>query len=90
MPNPDNYTISFAADGTFAGKNDCNQIAGTYTTSGSDGLTIVLGPSTLVACPEGSMDAIYLAGLAATKSYAISGNELTLTLAEDATMTFNS
>jgi heat shock protein HslJ len=90
VPSPDSYTITFNADGTFAGKNDCNQIAGTYTTSGSNGLTIVPGPSTLVACPEGSMDVLYLAGLSATQSYAISGNELTLTLAEEATMTFNS
>lgn len=86
VPNPENYTITFANDGTYTGKADCNNIAGAYTTSGST-LTIKPGPSTLMACPDGSMDALFTAGLLATKSYAIANNELTLTTA-DGTMTF--
>ncbi len=40
-----NYTINFAASGgTFSAKADCNQVAGTYTTSGSDGITITPDP----------------------------------------------
>src|SRR3954451_4162743 len=34
------YTITFASDLTFRGTADCEQIAGTYKTSGSNGLTI--------------------------------------------------
>ena len=48
------YTITFNTDGTFNAEADCNAVAGTYKTSGSN-LTITLGPSTLVACPEGSL-----------------------------------
>lgn len=88
VPDPENYTILFNTDGTYSGKADCNQMNGSYTVSGSN-LTITPGAMTLAACPEGSMDTLYLAGLAATKSYAISGTELTLTLADEGTMTFN-
>ncbi len=86
-PDPENYTITFATDGTFSAKVDCNQVAGTYTTSGGS-MTIVPGPSTLVACPEGSAADIYLAILAGTTSYAINGSELVLTTA-DGTATFS-
>ena len=48
-----NYTIEFKSDGTFNAKADCNQLAGTYTTTGSGGLTIVPGPMTLAAVPRG-------------------------------------
>lgn len=85
-PNPENYTITFNKDGTYNGKADCNTIAGSYTTSGSS-LTIAPGPSTLMACPDGSLDALYTAGLLATQSYAIANGELTLTT-KDGTMTF--
>lgn len=85
-PDPENYTITFANDGTYSGKADCNNIAGTYTASGST-LTIKPGPSTMAACPEGSQDAFYVAGLLATQSYAITNGELVLTTT-DGTMTF--
>ena len=83
-----NYTIEFKSDGTFAAKADCNQVSGNYTTGSSGALTIVPGPSTLVACPEGSLADLYMAGLAGTKSYAITNNQLVLTTA-DGTMTFD-
>jgi heat shock protein HslJ len=86
-PDPENYTVEFNSDGTFSAKVDCNQVAGSYTTSGSD-LTIVPGPSTLVACPEGSAADIYLAILAGTTSYQIEGGQLVLTTA-DGTATFD-
>ena len=86
VPDPENYTVAFATDGTFSAKADCNQVAGAYTTSGSS-LTITPGPSTLVACPDGSMGDLFVAGLAATQSYAIANSELTLTTA-DGTLTF--
>jgi heat shock protein HslJ len=82
------YTITFATDGSFNAKADCNTVNGTYTTSGSNGLAITLGPSTLVACPEGSFADQYVAGLAAAQSYAISGDELTMTLKDEGTLTF--
>jgi heat shock protein HslJ len=87
VPDPENYTIMFNADGTFAAKVDCNQVAGDYTTSGSD-LTITPGPSTLAACPDGSLDALYLDGLGKAASYGISGETLTITLSDEGTMEF--
>jgi heat shock protein HslJ len=83
-----NYTIEFKSDGTFASKVDCNQVGGSYTTTASGGLTIVPGPSTLVACPEGSMAPSFLAGLSSAASYAIADGALTITTQEASTLTF--
>jgi heat shock protein HslJ len=58
VPNPENYTIEFNEDGTFTGKADCNQIAGTYSTE--SGFSITLGPTTLAFCGEASLDTTYL------------------------------
>ena len=58
VPNPENYTIEFKEDGTFSGKADCNNIAGTY--SQENGFSITLGPSTLAFCGEASLDTMYL------------------------------
>jgi heat shock protein HslJ len=88
VPDPENYTLTFAADGTYTGKADCNQIAGTYTTDGSK-LTIVPGQSTLAFCGEASLDTLYIAGLGKVATYAIAGDQLTMTFTDDAgTMTF--
>ncbi len=88
VPDPENYTITFNADGTFAAKADCNQVAGTYTADGSN-LALVLGPSTLAACAEGSMGGLYVEYLDLIATYAISGDELTATFIDDTgTMTF--
>jgi heat shock protein HslJ len=83
-----NYTIEFKADGTFIAKADCNMVQGTYTTTPAGGLTIALGPSTLVACPDGSMGSQYMTGLANAASYAIAGGQLTITLKDEGTLVF--
>ena len=82
------YVITFNTDGTFTGTADCNQIAGTYKTSGSSGLTITPGISTMAMCPEGSFDTLFVHGLGRAKSYAIANDTLTITLTDDGTMTF--
>jgi heat shock protein HslJ len=58
VPNPENYTIIFNADGSLAGKADCNSFSGTY--SQQNGFTITLGPSTMAFCGEASLDQQYL------------------------------
>jgi heat shock protein HslJ len=58
VANPENYTIAFFADGTLAGKADCNNFTGTY--SQENGFTITLGASTMAFCGEASMDQQYL------------------------------
>ena len=58
VPNPENYTIVFRADGTLEGKADCNAFGGTY--SQENGFVITLGPSTMAFCGEDSLDQQYL------------------------------
>src|SRR5215467_12131635 len=41
------YSITFNTDGTYNGSADCNRITGSYTTSGSNGITIAPGASTM-------------------------------------------
>ncbi len=89
VPDPENYTIDFKSDGTFSAKVDCNQLSGTYTATSSGGLTIEPGPMTMALCPDGSLDSLYVFGLSNAQSYAIANDQLTLTLAEEATMTFS-
>jgi heat shock protein HslJ len=87
VPDPENYTIQFMDDGTFSAKADCNQLNGSYTSPGGGALTITPGAMTMAACPPESLSDLYVAGLAATTSYAIANGELTLTTT-DGTMTF--
>ncbi len=88
VPDPQNYTIAFKSDGTAAIKADCNNVAATYTTSGSN-LTITMGPSTLAACPDTSLAPLYVAALPMVATYAITSGQLVMTLASNAgTMTF--
>ncbi|MFN8534469.1 MAG: YbaY family lipoprotein [Dehalococcoidia bacterium] len=55
LTTPD-YTVTFYADGRVGIKADCNIVLGSYTFEDSS-MAILLGPSTLVACPPGSRGA---------------------------------
>ena len=85
------YTITFNTDGTYSGTADCNQIAGTYKTSGST-LTITAGASTLAFCPGHDFDSdfgpIFAHSLTNASTYAVTSNTLTITLSDGGTMTF--
>lgn len=60
IPNPEKYTITFKADGTYSGKADCNRIGGTYSTE-NGGLTLSSEMMTTMAlCPPDSLDQEYL------------------------------
>ena len=82
VPDPASYTLTFAEDGSFQAVADCNTVAGTYETDG-DEITLVPGPSTLVACPEGSLGDRFVSLLHTVSTFAVDGDELTLHL-EDA------
>jgi len=82
------YTITFGDDGTFAARADCNSMAGTYEQKGQDGLTIVPGPSTLVACPDGSYGSLFAHALSKVTTWAIDSGQLTLTTSDGGTGTF--
>ena len=58
VPNPENYTVAFNADGTLNGKADCNTFNGSY--SQENGFTIKLGATTMAFCGEASLDQQYL------------------------------
>ena len=83
-----NYTITFEPNGNFTAKADCNQLAGSYTTTGSGGLTMALGPMTLVACPEGSLSDQYVAALGKAASYVVANGQLTITTTDEGTLVF--
>ncbi len=89
VPDPSGYTIRFLSDGTIEGQADCNTFGGGYTIAESS-LTIQLGASTLVACPEGSLDSDYLQQLSQVAAYTLQGESLSLNLSADSgTMVFN-
>ena len=83
-----NYTITFNTDGSYDAKADCNQLSGTYTTTGTGGITIELGPMTMAMCPEESLSNQFVAALANAESYAIADSQLTLTDATGGTLVF--
>jgi heat shock protein HslJ len=82
------YTIEFKTDGTYSAKADCNTTSGSYTTTASGGLTIQAGPTTLAACPEGSMSSEYVAALPKATSYAIASGVLKITGSDQGTLEY--
>lgn len=87
--DPSRYTVAFQADSTVAVHADCNSGSGRYTLIA--GQKIELGPvtTTLMGCPEGSLDSEFLRELSAAEGYALSGDTLSLTLKLEAgTMRF--
>jgi heat shock protein HslJ len=86
------YTITFNQDATFAAKADCNTLAGGYATpdpkATTGTLTITPGPSTVVACSDGSLSVLYMDSLGRAASYAIADNLLTITLLDGGTLQY--
>lgn len=80
--NPANYTIVFKADGTVAVQADCNQVSGTYTLNDSQ-ITIELGPSTMAACPEGSLGDQFVSNLSGANIFFFDGDNLMIDLMFD-------
>lgn len=86
--DPGRYTIRFNADGTAGIRADCNTVRATFTTSGS-GITILPGPSTLVACPPDSLDQQFLSGLNNAVIYFFQEGDLYMdTFADGGTLRF--
>lgn len=62
VANPENYLLTFAADGTFMAQMDCRNTAGRYASSSPRGdapqygLFMEAGPSTMIFCGEESLD----------------------------------
>jgi heat shock protein HslJ len=77
VPDPENYTLAFFADGTYYIKADCNSGSGTYTLEGNS-LILDLPATTLVACGPESMDGEYLSLLPTIEAVALEGGQLVL------------
>jgi heat shock protein HslJ len=82
------YAITFNSDGSFNASADCNQLNGTYTTSGSS-MTITPGAMTMAFCGEESLDTLFVHALGNVASFAIANNQLTLTTKSEGTLVFS-
>ena len=88
VPNPENYTIVFKEDGSFAATADCNKVSGSYKLDGSK-LSIMPGPSTMAECGPDSLSDMYVGLLAQVTSYELDGETLILVTADgNARMSF--
>jgi heat shock protein HslJ len=80
-------TAIFGTDDRLGGSAGCNTYNASYTVDGNK-ITIGLGISTMMACPQPIMDqeAAYLAALQTAATFAIEGDQLTISDAKGATV----
>ncbi|MCD4703481.1 MAG: META domain-containing protein, partial [Methanosarcinaceae archaeon] len=82
VPDPENYTLVFWPDGTYAIKADCNLGSGGYTLEGND-LTLAPGPITLAYCGPDSLDNQYLSLLSNVTSVSMNNDHLVLGIGDN-------
>ena len=58
-PDSTHYTVQWLKDGTLAVKADCNSKGGSYSLQG-DSLSVTITRSTLAACPEDSLENLFV------------------------------
>jgi heat shock protein HslJ len=84
--DPTRYTIIFntATDGEGSAEitADCNNVGATYSVDESN-ISITLGPSTRVACPEDSLDQQFLTGLENAAIFFFEGDDLLIDMVAD-------
>lgn len=85
IADPTRYTVTFNTDNSLAIKADCNMVLGSYTAGEDGSLSILLGPSTLAACPEDSQAVEFLAYLTGARFYFVELGTLSIEVAEDGT-----
>lgn len=78
VPNPENYTLLFNEDGTFAAQADCNNVDGRYATTPPDSIFMEAGPSTMAFCGEDSFDTAMLQMFGPAQNYRFEENGNTL------------
>jgi heat shock protein HslJ len=89
VDDPNNYTLEFNEDATVNIKADCNNAMGSYTVDGGS-ITIELGPTTLAACPPGSLSDDFLKYLGFAAIYFFEDENLFFDLmADGGTMEFS-
>ena len=87
--NPANYTVQFMADGAAAIQADCNTVRATYTITDTR-ISLAMGASTLMACPEGSLGDQFVSNLSNTTLFFFQEGNLFIDLMFDSgTMSFS-
>jgi len=66
---PDQYSVQFFADGTVAIQADCNRGRGNFTLGPDQRITLGTLGTTMMLCPEGSLDDRFLGALDRVRSY---------------------
>jgi heat shock protein HslJ len=88
VPDPAAFTVKFGDDGTAAFQLDCNSGSGTFeaapTGDGETG-TLTFGPiaTTLMGCPEPTLDQDVGAALPHVRGYIFKGDQLHMSLMAD-------
>jgi uncharacterized protein YraI len=85
VSDPSRYQATFNVDGSLSIKADCNTVGATYQVGEGNSMTIVLGPTTLVACPPDSQSDAFLAQLGSTATYGFSQGALVVAQADQTT-----
>lgn len=88
--DPSRYTVEFQVDGRANVRADCNRGSGTYTVTDNQ---LSFGPiaTTLIGCPPGSLDSVFLRQLNDAGAYAVDGDRLYIGLKSSvAVMVFSS
>lgn len=82
IEDPASYTLTFSDATSFSIRADCNNATGSYTAS--DGtLSIMLGATTLAACPDDSRSDQFLQNLGFVANYFFEGDRLFMDMMAD-------
>lgn len=87
---PQNYTAEFADDGQVFVRADCNRAIGQFTESADGRISVELGPTTMAACPGGSISPQFLQAMNNSNLYFFQNEDLFIDLKFDSgTMQFS-
>lgn len=83
------YRLTFGDDGTVSVVADCNRGTGAFTSKSAGQLTFGPIATTMMACPEGSIDSTFLAEFEWVRSYVLeNGNLYLATMADGSIIEF--
>lgn len=82
------YNIQFKDDSTFSGRNDCNDIGGSYTFEQSGVMKVSKLGTTFANCGDKSMFREYYNAFEQIFSYEVDKNKLLLRYGEDSALNF--
>jgi heat shock protein HslJ len=80
---PENYTAEFTEEGELFMQVDCNRAIGSFTVEDDRLLAVTLGPTSLAACPPGSISDEYLRFMGSANSFFFRDDELIIELKFD-------